>query len=576
MLARPARWKSLALAAAAALVACAQSQPPTRSAAKGAPADAVYLGAHILTFDAALPRARSLAVRGERIVCVSAGDACRAHVGPATRVVELGARTLVPGFVDSHGHVAMLAGFVDHANLSSPPVGPVTSIPALQDALRAHLAAKRPAAGAWIAGWGYDDSLLAEQRHPTRDDLDAVSRDVPIAVLHVSGHLAAANSAALAACGITSATPDPPGGHFRRRAGGSEPNGVVEETALYALLGKSPLAAPVSVAQLERALGVYAANGFTLVQDGASGPGDVAALARLAEAGTSPLDVVYYPVVRDPAQPLPSAKLHEFVGRVAWGGMKLVLDGSPQGKTAFLTKPYHVPPPGKDASYRGYPMVPQAFVDAALARFLPAGVPVIAHANGDAAEDMLIAAVEHALKAAPGADHRTVMIHAQTLREDQLDRMRALGMIPSFFSAHPYYWGDWHRDSVLGVARAMRISPARSALDRAIPFTIHNDAPVVPPDAIRLLWVTTNRETRSGKVLGAEQRVGIEDALRALTANGARQYFAERERGTLSEGKLADLVVLSENPLAMPREKLLGLQVMETVSRGRVVFARAE
>jgi predicted amidohydrolase YtcJ len=578
MLARHARASFLGLVASAALcAACAQAPPQQqRAPATQAPADAVYLGTHILTFDAALPRARSLAVRGEQIVCVSARDACRALVGDATRVVELGMRTLVPGFVDAHGHVAMLAGLVDHANLSSPPVGPVESIAALQDALRAQLAAKQPAPGKWIAGWGYDDSLLAEQRHPTRDDLDAVSRDVPIAILHVSGHLAVANGAALAACGITSATADPPGGHFRRRAGGNEPNGVVEEAALYALLGKSPLAAPVSVAQLERALGVYAANGFTLVQDGASGPGDVAALQRLATAGTSPLDVVYYPVVRDPAQPLPGAKLHAFVGRVAWGGMKLVLDGSPQGKTAFLTKPYHVPPPGKDASYRGYPMVPQEFVDAALARFLPAGVPVIAHANGDAAEDMLIAAVEKALELAPGADHRTVMIHAQTLREDQLDRMRALGVIPSFFSAHPYYWGDWHRDSVLGVARALRISPTRSAQDRAIPFTIHNDAPVVPPDAIRLLWVTTNRETRSGRVLGAEQRIGIEDALRALTVNGARQYFAERERGALSEGKLADLVVLSENPLAMPREKLLGLRVMETVARGRVVFERTE
>jgi hypothetical protein len=325
--------------------------------------------------------------------------------------------------------------------------------------------------------------------------------------------------------------------------------------------------------QLARALAVYAANGFTLVQDGASGPGDIAALERLAAEGSPQLDIVYFPVVRDAAQPTPAVPLREFRNRVAWGGMKLVLDGSPQGKTAFLTQPYHVPPPGKDASYRGYPMIPAQLVEAALARFVPAGIPVIAHANGDAAGDVLIEAVAKAVALAPDKDHRTVMIHAQTLREDQLDRMRVLGMIPSFFSAHPFFWGDWHRDSVLGVARAMRISATRSALDRGIPFTIHNDAPVVPPDAIRLLWATTNRLTRSGKVLGAEQRVSVADALRALTANGARQYFAERERGTLTTGKLADLVVLSRDPVELGREKLLELRVLETVSRGRVVFS---
>jgi hypothetical protein len=566
------------------LLALACVQPPAGDAATeradSEPADAIYLGEHILTLDPALPHARSLALRGERIVCVAADDACRRHHVAATRVVQLGERALLPGFIDAHGHVAMLAGFVDHANLSSPPVGAVTNLASLQDALRAHLSANSPGGGAWLFGWGYDDSLIAENRHPTRDDLDAVSREVPIAVLHVSGHLASANSAALELAGIRADTPDPPGGHYRRRAGGNEPNGVVEEAGLYALLSQSGVMAPVTTARLERALGVYAASGFTLVQDGASQPGDIAALERLGAEGAAQLDVVYYPIVRDAAQPTPGVPLREFRGRVAWGGMKLVLDGSPQGKTAYLTEPYHVPPPGKDASYRGYPMIPAELVEVALARFLPAGIPVIAHANGDAAEDVLIAAVEKAAALAPGKDHRTVMIHAQTLREDQLDRMRALGMVPSFFSAHPFFWGDWHRDSVLGPARAARISATRSAQERGIPFTIHNDAPVVPPDAIRLLWVTTNRLTRSGQVLGADQRVSVEDALRALTANGARQYFAEHERGTLTTGKLADLVVLSADPLATPRERLLELEVVETVSRGKVVYgvtaARAE
>jgi hypothetical protein len=574
------RQTKIAIALALTALACAWA--PDESGTSSllppvAPASAVYVGAHILTFDPALPQAHSLALRGDTIVCVDAGDACRAYVGTTTRLVELGERALLPGFIDAHGHVVMLAQYVDHANLSAPPVGPVANIAALQDTLRAHIAAKAPAAGAWVLGWGYDDSLLAEQRHPTRDDLDAVSRELPIAIIHVSGHLAVVNSAALAAAGITAETPDPPGGHFRRREGGSEPNGVMEEAALFAVLGKTPIVAPTTPAQLRRALAVYASFGFTTVQDGASGPAEIAALERLAQDGDgAPLDVVYFPSIRDAAQPLPSVPLHAYRGGVAWGGVKLLLDGSPQGKTAYLTKPYLAPPPGQKPDYRGYPIFPQAFVDAALARFLPAGIPVLAHANGDAAEDMLIEAVTGALALAPGADHRTVMIHAQTLREDQLDRMRELRMIPSFFSAHPFYWGDWHRDSVLGPERAARISPTRSALERGIPFTIHNDAPVVPPDSIRLLWSTVNRQTRSGKTLGTEQRIGTEDALRALTVNGAHQYFEEAKKGSLTVGKRADLVVLSEDPLALAPEKLLELRVMETVARGSVVFERAE
>ncbi len=541
--------------------------------AANAPADTVYVGDHIITFDTALPRAQSLATRGEQIVCVAADAACRAFVGPSTRIVELGTRALLPGFIDAHGHVTMLAGYIDRVNVSSPPVGAVTDIATLQSALRAQLK-KDSTAHDWIIGWGYDDSLLAEKRHPTRDELDAVSSDTPILILHVSGHLAVANSAALAAAGVSAATADPAGGHFRRRDGSNEPNGVAEEAAIGALVAHSPLLTPVTADALRRALDVYASFGFTTVQDGASTPADIAALERLAQAGTAPLDVVFYPRIVDVAQPLPDVPVREYRNRIAFGGVKLILDGSPQGKTAYLSQPYLIPPPGQNADYRGYPIFPQQFVDAALARFIPAGIPVIAHANGDAAAQMLIDAVAKAVVLAPKADHRTVMIHAQTVREDQLDRMRDLHMIPSFFSAHTFYWGDWHRDSVLGKERAYRISPTHSALMRGMPFTIHNDAPVVPPDSIRLLWATVNRISRSGDVIGPDQRIGIEDALRALTVNGAYQYFEENHKGSLTVGKQADLVTLSRDPLTMEPQALLELAVVETTARGSVVFQR--
>ena len=194
----------------------------------------------------------------------------------------------------------------------------------------------------------------------------------------------------------------------------------------------------------------------------------------------------------------------------------------------------------------------------------------MAHANGDAAADMLIKAVTDADIA---SDHRTVMIHAQTVREDQLDKMKELGIIPSYFSTHTFYWGDWHRDSVFGEERAMRISPTKSSLDRKMPFTVHNDAPVVPPDMIRLLWSTTNRKTRSGKVLGDEQKISTYEALKAITINAAYQHFEDDIKGTLEVGKQADIVVLSEDPLDIDAKDILEIDVVATFSQGAEIFS---
>jgi predicted amidohydrolase YtcJ len=182
---------------------------------------------------------------------------------------------------------------------------------------------------------------------------------------------------------------------------------------------------------------------------------------------------------------------------------------------------------------------------------------------------MLIKAVKNAdMK----NDHRTIMIHAQTVREDQLDQMKKLKIIPSYFSTHTFYWGDWHRDSVFGEDRAMRISPTKSTLNRKMPFTVHNDAPVVPPDMIRLLWSTTNRMTRSGKVLGSEQKISTYSALEAITINAAYQHFEDGIKGTIEVGKQADLVVLSEDPLSIESKNLLDISVIATFSRGVEIF----
>jgi predicted amidohydrolase YtcJ len=567
----------LALALAVAICGAAMT------AQAAAPPDVIYVGAHILTMED--KGATAVAVRGDRIVAVGDRATLLRSKGKGTRVVALNEQALLPGFIDAHGHITGQAAQVRMVALAPPPVGAVTSVAGVQDAVRGYIRDKHIAPGQWVVGFGYDDSQLTEQRHPTRADLDAVSTDIPIYLIHASAHLGVVNTAALRALKIDAATADPPGGAIRRVAGSREPDGVLEESAntqvyaalptLNALPGGPAAAVADAVEQLRIAMLTNAAMGITTVEDGASLPENLAVLRAAAAADKLPLDVVAH-VLWVPPAPFPEmAGAGAYAGRLKIGGIKMILDGSPQGKTAYLSVPYKVPPPGKGADYRGAPALPDAAVDAAVREVLGRGLQLQAHANGDAAEQQLIDAVDHAgaqLRRDAVRKSRVVMIHAQTIREDQLDRLKALGMIPSFFPAHTFFWGDWHRDSVLGPERAARISPTRSALDRGLPFTIHNDSPVVPPDILRLIWNATNRVTRSGAVLGPEQRVPVMAALRAVTINAAAQNFEEAIKGSLKPGKVADLVILSADPRAVPVADLRGIKVVETISRGVTVY----
>jgi hypothetical protein len=532
-------------------------------------APTLYVG-RIITMDPARPSAEAVLVDGDRIVAVGGDELRRTHEQEA-RVVELGQRAMLPGFIDAHGHLTATAAYINFVNLAPPPVGPVDDVAHLQTTLREHIERERIPAGQWIVGVGYDDSLLKEKRHPTRDDLDSVSREHPIFIVHVSGHLSVGNSALLSQAGISSETIDPPGGAYRRRADSREPNGVFEEMAHYAVMARLPRPNPDgALTGLQKTMGYLASQGLTTVQDGGANADNLQLLQSAARNGLLNLDVVAYRYWSPIGMALPKEFVSkEYQNRFRVDGVKIILDGSPQGKTAFLSQPYAVAPVGRDASYRGYPSLPEPVVKKAVAAALQAHVPLLAHANGDAAADILIDAVEAAAVAeAP----RVVMIHSQTVRDDQLDRMARLRITPSFFVSHTFFWGDWHREETLGVERAMRISPTRSATERGIRYTLHNDPPVVPPDMIRTLWSATTRRTRSGEVLGREQRASTHEALAGITLDAARQYGEEASKGSISAGKQADFVIVDQDPLAMDPENLLQLQVLETISRGKTVF----
>ncbi|MCH2172435.1 amidohydrolase [Myxococcota bacterium] len=565
----------MAVGANLALLACAKSP---KQIPEG-PADVVFLGDHIYTVDESTAGASAVAVRGTEIVAVGGRKDVEPLMGDSTRVVNLGHRALVPGFIDAHGHLGMTAQMLDLLNASSPPVGPMTSVEDIVGGLKSRIRDEQIPVGEFVMGYGYDDSLLAEGRHPNRDDLDRASSEHPILLLHVSGHLATVNSEALAMLGYDETTEDPYGGVIRRRPGTRIPNGVLEETAVHGALApmfeSSGDSDPRAFAdRIRRAIEYNASYGVTTIQDGASNPTLVQGLRAIARHEPLAVDVALFPAVQGVGESLSLESIGYspvYTDGVRVAGVKFVLDGSPQGRTAWLTRPYDEGPPGAPANYVAYSMVEPEAYKKQVKKMLDAGIPVLVHANGDAAIDLMIEGVEEGLDGET-RDHRSVTIHAQLAREDQLDAMKRLGIVPSFFAAHPFFWGDWHRLS-FGDDRAMGISPLRSAEKRDLAFTIHNDAPVVPPDVMLLMEIAIGRKTRAGVVLGADQRIDFDEALYAVTLGSAYQYFEEDRKGSIRVGKQADLVVLERDPKSVPVDELSEIAVVETMARGETVFS---
>jgi hypothetical protein len=560
-----------ALAFSAPAIASADTRRARQDAETGA---TVYRGGTIRTMNASAPLAEAVAVAGGRIIAVGSEAEVAARAGRDARIVDLEGRTMMPGFIDCHGHISMTALLMGFQNLAPEPAGPIRSIEDIKSELRKFRERTGGGRGGWILGAMYDDSLLAEKRALTCADLDEVSTEQPILAYHASLHVVVVNSAALSLLGITADTPDPQGGVIRRWPGTREPNGILEEGAITLAMPRLPQASKEELLDLlDEVQNRYAAWGITTAQDGATRRPDFDLLSLAAERDRLKIDVVAYPFfthIEDLARG--DIEMQRDYNGFKVGGIKLMLDGSPQAKTAWLTKPYEVVPPGFDSDYRGYRIVDDetaaSMVDDAFAR----GWQVYAHCNGDAAADQFIAAIDKATSKHGGGDRRATVIHAQTLREDQLDRMARLGVMPSYFVTHTFYWGDWHRDSVLGAERASRISPVRSTIDRGMRYTLHNDSPVVPSDCRMLLWSAVNRRTRSGKVLGEEQRIGAEEALRGITIDAAYQHFEDDIKGSIETGKFADLVITRQDPVEMAADELKDLAIAETIKRGETIY----
>jgi predicted amidohydrolase YtcJ len=539
-------------------------------------ADTIYRGGPILTMDDAAPRAEAVAVRDGRILAVGTSDEVDEFRGAATRTVELDGRALLPGFVDSHGHVVMGGLQAMSANLLAPPDGEVRDIASLQQTLRDWMEKNADVVESTnlIVGFGYDQAQLAELRAPNRDDLDRVSSEVPIVVIHQSGHFGALNSKALAQAGITAQSEDPPGGVIRRQANG-EPDGVLEENAfLGALVKLIGVLEPQHFEAFARAgAKLWTSFGYTTAQEGRAMPDTVAIARKVAAEGGFEIDVVIYPDVLVDREFIAANVSDQYENHMRVGGAKLTIDGSPQGFTALRDRPYYAPvghyPPG----YAGYAAATMEQVTDAVGWAFANGIQVLTHANGEGATDMLIAAVEAAVKE-HGPGRRPVLIHGQLMREDQVDALQRLGIFPSLFPMHTFYWGDWHRDHTVGPANADDISPTGWVRKRGMMFGTHHDAPVAFPDSMRVLDATVTRRSRSGDILGPTHRVDVMTALKAMTIWPAWQHFEENDKGSIEAGKLADFVILSGDPTVVDPEMLDTLKVLATIKENRVVYER--
>lgn len=551
----------------------------TRNARPAVEADKIFINGKIITVDSANSIAEAVAIKEGKILDVGKTKDIQKLKGRNTEVIDLKGKTLVPGFIDGHSHFMSL-GRLSSVNVAAPPVGPVRSIPDIVAELQKFQREKNIPKGEWIDAFGYDQDQLKEGRHPEKEDLDKAFPDNPVGLRHVSGHMGVYNSYALKISGIDANTKDPAGGVIVRKKGSNEPTGLLQETAqrLIKRQSKGPASLEEQLKSLKEQQLYYASHGITTAQDGASSLASVRLLSEAAERNELIIDIEALPRydIVDTVLADPKLKFGELKNHLKLAGFKLTADGSPQGKTAFFTKPYLVEVPGCSEEHcSGFPTVTEQRINEAILKGYKNNIQTFVHCNGDATIDMYIRAIENATRElnTTSVNRRSVIIHSQFVRQDQLDTYKRLGMVPALFSNHAFFWGDVHVRN-LGEERAFFLSPLKTSARKQIVATNHTDFGVTPLNQLFLLWTSVTRQSRSGKVIGPDERLTPIEGLRTITINGAYQYFEEKTKGSIEKGKLADLVILSADPTTVIPDAIKDIEVLETIKEGKTIYRK--
>ncbi|MCL6599012.1 MAG: amidohydrolase [Alicyclobacillus macrosporangiidus] len=533
-------------------------------------ADTVILNGQVITVDARNRIASAVAVRGNRILAVGGNDSVSALVGPDTRVIDARGRSVLPGFIDSHLHFAMYGT----NQLSADCKTGVTSLSTIQERLR-HQAEKTPK-GRWVRGWGYNDAKLAERRHPTRWDLDAVSTEHPILLVRTCGHISVCNSRALELLGISENTPDPEGGEIGRDARGT-PNGLLKESAHMAAFQRAMFTEAELLEGLRIADRHFHQAGITSVHDaGGYGPLQMRVMQQAAQSRAIKTRV--YAIwcslnesdrfVSDVLKTGICTGLGDAYFRI--GPAKLFLDGSSSGPTCATRQPYLSMP-----DYSGIQYYSQAEVNRVLGAAHRQGWQITAHAIGDRAVEMMINCIEQALAEYPRTNHRHRIEHAGMVPPDLLCRIKKLGIVPIPNPAFFYEFGDGYLRNY-GEERVSYMFPVASYLREGIVAAGGSDAPITTHNPLRGIQTAVTRQTESGRSTGEAERISVLDAIRLFTYNGAYASFEEHLKGSLEPGKLADIVVLNAPILDVDPQMIATLQVDLTMIDGEVVYARSE
>jgi predicted amidohydrolase YtcJ len=529
--------------------------------------DIILVNGRIVTMDPARPQASALAIRQGRVVAVGDVADIRASAGSDIETIDLRGRTATPGLNDAHAHPMSVGEALGDLSLSDPSA---QSIAAIKDLVAA--ASRERAPGDWIIGRGYDHARLAERRHPTRHDLDAVAPDHPVILIRMCHHIGVANSRALALAGVNRETPDPDGGLFDRDDAG-ELTGVLRESALTRV--RSAIAPPTEdqiAAALERSGRAYLAQGVTSVAEaGIRTPAEFRAYQGLRQHGRLPVRTYLMMMLDENLDALATVGMRTGFGDdwLRVGPVKLFSDGSLGGRTARLRQPYEGQPDNL-----GLWMMRPDVLKAKVSQAHQAGFQVAIHAIGDGAIELVLDAYEAAMLADPRPDPRHRIEHCSIVDEGLLSRIAALGVIPIPGTSFLYYFRDAYIDA-LGEERPRLAYGLASFTRHGIIAAASSDAPVVPLSPLVGLQTMVTRRDHAGRPVWPDEAVPLEDALRVYTVNGAYASFEEGSKGTLAPGMLGDVTVFETDLFAVPPAELGAVNVDYTIVDGTVAYARA-
>ncbi len=521
----------------------------------------LFCGGNILTMEKDL-YTEAVLVDDGKILAVGSKEQLLKQAGEC-KEVNLNGATMLPSFIDPHSHFFQVA-----LSLLQVSLNEVDSVDEIRRRIQIFIEQNHIASGEWINVRDYDNNLMPGVKNPTLEELDAFAPNNPLVIHHKSGHMGLMNSAALKYVGITADTPSPDGGKIEVVDG--KLTGYLEENAFIEAIKKVPMPAPDQLLNaFVMAQDKYASYGITTLQDGMVMELMLPMYQLLLQQKLLKLDVVLYSGIDSYDATQNMLKKFPDNHRLSSGGLKIFLDGSPQGRTAWMRKPYK----GSD-DYCGYGTMTDDAVTAAFLQAAKENVQILCHCNGDGAAEQFLRCLEEAEKQAPQLKQlRPVIIHGQLMGIDQLPRATKLGAIVSFFVAHVYHWGDVHIRN-FGKERAEQISPVQSALDAGVKVTFHQDAPVIEPDMLETIWCAVNRVTKNGIELGKQESVSTLDALKAVTINAAYQYNQEHQKGSIVPGKLADFVILDKDPLQVDISDLRQLSVLKTYKEGNCIYSK--